>query len=48
MGFFSRLGTLVRGFFGKFVGGLEENNPELLFEDIRIKSARQEKKQNSR
>lgn len=47
MGFFSRLGTLVRGFFGKFVGGLEESNPELLFEDIKnqIGKARKEAEQ---
>jgi phage shock protein A len=37
MGFFRRLGALIRGFFGLFVGGLEEKNPELLFEDIKNK-----------
>lgn len=36
MGLFSRLGALVRGFFGLFVGGMEERNPELLFEDIKL------------
>jgi phage shock protein A len=36
MGLFSRLGTLIRGFFGLFVGGVEERNPELLFEDIKL------------
>ena len=35
MGFFSRLGALIRGFFGLFVGDLEEKNPEVLFEDIK-------------
>jgi len=47
MGFFSRLGSLIRGFFGMFVGGLEENNPELLFEDIKnqINKARKEAEQ---
>lgn len=47
MGFFSRLGSLFRGFFGQFVGGLEENNPELLFEDIKnqIGKARKEAEQ---
>lgn len=35
MGFFSRIGSLIRGFFGSFVGGIEDNNPELLFEDIK-------------
>lgn len=47
MGFFSRLGSLVRGFFGLFVGGIEENNPNLLFEDIKnqINKARKEAEQ---
>lgn len=47
MGLFSRLGSLIRGFFGIFVGGLEENNPELLFEDIKnqIEKARKEAEQ---
>jgi phage shock protein A len=47
MGFFSRIGSLIRGFFGQFVGGLEENNPELLFEDIKnqIGKARKEAEQ---
>ena len=36
MGLFSRLGSLIRGFFGRLVGGVEENNPELLFEDIKM------------
>lgn len=44
MGLFSRLGALIRGFFGLFVGGMEEKNPELLFEDIKqqIDKARKE------
>lgn len=29
---FKRLGNLVRGFFGLFVGGLEKRNPEVLLE----------------
>ncbi len=47
MGLFSRMGALVRGFFGMFVGGLEEKNPELLFEDIKIQvdKARREAEQ---
>lgn len=47
MGFFSRLGAMVRGFFGLFVGGLEESNPDLLFEDIKnqIERARREAEQ---
>jgi len=36
MGFFSRLGALIRGFFGSLVGRAEENNPEILFEDIKM------------
>lgn len=36
MGLFSRMGALIRGFFGLFVGGMEEKNPDLLFEDIKI------------
>lgn len=47
MGLFSRLGALIRGFFGLFVGGLEEKNPEVLFEDIKnqIEKARKEAEQ---
>jgi len=47
MGFFSRLGSLIRGFFGLFVGGIEDRNPELLFEDIKnqIERARKEAEQ---
>lgn len=36
MGLFSRLGAMIRGFFGLFVGDMEERNPELLFEDIKL------------
>src|SRR5689334_12430072 len=44
MGLFSRLGIMIRGFFGLFVGGLEERNPDVLFEDIKnqIDKARKE------
>lgn len=47
MGLFSRLGALIRGFFGLFVGGIEERNPDLLFEDIKqqIDKARKEAEQ---
>lgn len=47
MGLFSRLGQMVRGFFGLFVGNLEEKNPEALFEDIKnqIEKARREAEQ---
>jgi len=47
MGFFSRLGALIRGFFGRLLGGVEENNPDLLFEDIKMKieKARKEAEQ---
>ncbi len=43
MGMFSRIGRLVRGFFGLFVSGLEEKNPEALMDaakqDFRNKMA---------
>jgi phage shock protein A len=29
---FRRIGNLVRGFFGLFIGGLERANPEALLE----------------
>ncbi|PYG89017.1 phage shock protein A (PspA) family protein [Ruminiclostridium sufflavum DSM 19573] len=47
MGLFSRLGHMVRGFFGLFVGNMEERNPEALFEDIKnqIDKARREAEQ---
>lgn len=47
MGLFSRLGHMFRGFFGLFVGGIEERNPEALFEDIKnqIDKARREAEQ---
>ncbi|KNY29712.1 PspA/IM30 family protein [Pseudobacteroides cellulosolvens] len=47
MGLFSRLGAMVRGFFGMFVGNMEERNPELLFEDIKnqVDKARKEAEQ---
>lgn len=47
MGLFSRLGQMMRGFFGLFVGNLEERNPEALFEDIKnqIDKARREAEQ---
>lgn len=47
MGLFSRLGSLIRGFFGLFVGGLEEKNPDVLFEDIKnqIEKARKQAEQ---
>ena len=47
MGLFSRLGAMMRGFFGLFVGGLEEKNPEILFEDIKLQidKARKEAEQ---
>jgi phage shock protein A len=35
MGLFSRLSSVVRGFFGVMVGGIEQKNPDLLFEDIK-------------
>lgn len=47
MGLFSRIGALIRGFFGLFVRGLEERNPDLLFEDIKnqIEKARKQAEQ---
>lgn len=36
MGLWNRFSALVRGFFGLFVGGLEDKNPEFLFEDIKM------------
>lgn len=47
MGLFSRLGALIRGFFGLFVGGMEDRNPEALFEDIKnqIDKARRDAEQ---
>ncbi|MFZ5816746.1 MAG: PspA/IM30 family protein [Bacillota bacterium] len=35
MGFFERLGRLIRGFLSLFIGGLEERNPKALLEDIK-------------
>jgi phage shock protein A len=43
MGFFKRLGALIRGFFGLFVGRVEEKNPEVLFEDIKNQIAKARK-----
>lgn len=47
MGLFSRIGSVIRGFFGLFVGGLEEKNPDALFEDIKnqIDKARKQAEQ---
>lgn len=47
MGMWNRMTALVRGFFGLFIGGLEEKNPEFLFEDIKmqIDKARREAEQ---
>ena len=43
MAFFARIGRLFRGFFGLFISGLEESNPEALMEaakqDFRNKMA---------
>ena len=35
MGLFSRLGAMIRGFFGLFVRDVESSNPDALFEDIK-------------
>ena len=44
MGLFSRLGSMIRGFFGLFVRDIESSNPEALFEDIKnqIEQARKD------
>lgn len=44
MGLFSRLGSMIRGFFGLFVRNVEDSNPDALIEDIRnqIDQARKE------
>ncbi|MCL2164161.1 MAG: hypothetical protein FWH55_07170 [Oscillospiraceae bacterium] len=44
MGLFSRLGAMIRGFFGLFVGNVEKNNPDALLEDIKneIEKARRD------
>ncbi len=44
MSFFSRIGALIRGFFGLFVGGIEEKNPDILFEDIKNQVTKTRKK----
>jgi phage shock protein A len=43
MGFFKRLGALIRGFFGLFIGNIEEKNPDVLFEDIKNQIAKARK-----
>lgn len=43
MGFFRRLAALIRGFFGLFIGRIEEKNPEVLFEDIKNQIAKARK-----
>lgn len=35
MGFFDRIGRLIRGFFSLFVSGLEEKNPKAMLEDLK-------------
>ena len=35
MGLFSRLGAMLRGFFGLFVRGIEDKNPDALLEDVK-------------
>ena len=37
MGFFKRTGNLIRGFFEKIIGKIEENNSDLLLEDVKNK-----------
>lgn len=44
MGLFSRIGVMIRGFFGLFVSSIEKSNPEAMFEDMKnqIDKARRE------
>jgi len=37
MGFLKRTGNLIRGFFEKIIGKIEENNSDLLLEDVKNK-----------
>jgi phage shock protein A len=43
MSLFSRLGAIIRGFFGLFVGRVEDKNPEALFEDVKNQIERERK-----
>lgn len=43
MGFLERTGNLIRGFFEKTMGGLEENHADLLLEDVKNKLERARK-----
>ena len=43
MGFLERTGNLIRGFFEKTLGGLEEEHAELLLEDVKNKLERARK-----
>ena len=38
MGFLKRTGNLIRGFFEKILGGLEEEHADLLLEDVKTKT----------
>ncbi|MDD4496099.1 MAG: hypothetical protein PHV32_17455 [Eubacteriales bacterium] len=37
MGVFKRFATMIKGFFGKKVSQLEENNPDILLDDLKVK-----------
>ena len=43
MGFLKRTGSLIRGFFEKILGGLEEEHADLLLEDVKNKTERARK-----
>ena len=48
MGLFKRLGTLIKGFFGRKVSQIEESNPDILLEELKTKiekTAREAEKQ---
>lgn len=43
MGFLKRTGNLIRGFFERLLGNIEQNNAELLLEDVKNKIERARK-----
>lgn len=48
MGLFSRLGTMLRGFFGLFVRGIEDKNPDALLEDVKNQIERERRDAENR
>ncbi|MDD4494101.1 MAG: PspA/IM30 family protein [Eubacteriales bacterium] len=48
MGLFKRLGTMIKGFFGRKISQIEESNPDILLEELKTKiekTAREAEKQ---